>query len=44
MCQMLSGRSTTAAAHLAGQLPADEEYLRKKRVSFGAIRNFKQTQ
>ena len=48
----------TAAAYLAGQLPADEdgthfllwfmtwqeEYLRKKRVSFGAIRDFKQTQ
>ena len=58
ICQMLSGCSTTAAAYLAGQLPADEdgthfllwfmtwqeEYLRKKRVSFGAIRDFKQTQ
>ena len=58
ICQMLAGCSTTAAAYLAGQLPADEdgthfllwfmtwqeEYLRKKRVSFGAIRDFKQTQ
>jgi hypothetical protein len=57
ICQMLSGCSTTAAAYLAGQLPADddgtyfqlwfmtwqEEYLRKKRVSLGAIRDFKQT-
>ena len=50
ICQMLSGCSTTAAAYLAGQVPADEdgthfllwfmtwqeEYMRKKRVSFGA--------
>jgi hypothetical protein len=57
ICQMLSGCSTTAAAYLAGLLPADEdgthfliwfmtwqqEYLRKKRVSFGTIRDFKQT-
>jgi hypothetical protein len=57
ICQMLSGCSTTAAAYLAGQLPADEdgtrfllwfmtwqeEYLREKRASFGAIRDFKQT-
>jgi hypothetical protein len=49
--------SSTAAAYLAGNLPADEdanhfllwfmtwqeEYLRQKQVSFGAIRDFKQT-
>jgi len=53
----LACTSSTAAAYLAGNLPADEdgiqfllwfmtwqeEYLRKKQVSFGAIRAFKQT-
>jgi hypothetical protein len=57
LCQMIAGCSTTAAAYLAGHLPADEdgthfllwfmtwqeEYLRQKQVSFGAIREFKQT-
>jgi hypothetical protein len=57
LCQMIAGCSTTAAAYLAGNIPADEdgthfllwfmtwqeEYLRQKQVSFGAIRDFKQT-